>query len=69
MDRRPPIDRVRDREQAGRDKQDTAREEFSQKDAKLRRKASDDAPVQETDEQFTERMREKLKESGETSDT
>lgn len=63
MDKRPPIDRVREREQSGSDKQDTAREVFGQKEAKLQRTASEDAPVQETEEQFEERMGEKLKES------
>ena len=32
--------------------------------AKLQREASEDAPTQESDEQFQERMRNKMKESG-----
>ena len=68
MDNRPPIERVRDRQENAREKFDDAREILSQKSAKLNRKAGDDAPVQESDEQFEERMREKLKESGDDSD-
>lgn len=65
MDNRPPIERVRDRQETARENFDDARETLSQKDAKLQRQAGEDAPVQESDEQFEERMREKLKESGE----
>lgn len=68
MDNRPPIERVRDRQENAREKFDDARETLSQKDAKLNRKAENDAPMQETDEQFEERMREKLKESGDNAD-
>lgn len=64
MDNRPPIERVRDREQDGRETFDDARETLAQKSAKLDRKAPQDAPTQEPEEQFEERMREKLKESG-----
>lgn len=63
MDNRPPIERVRDREQGARENFDNDRETHTQKDAKLRREASEDAPVQESEEQFEERMREKLKDS------
>ncbi len=68
MDNRPPIERVREREDNARRNFDDARETLSQKDAKLRHEASEGAPVQETEEQFEERMREKLKESGNTDD-
>lgn len=64
MDNRPPIERVRDNENKARKNTDEARETLSQKDAKLQRQAADDAPTQETDEQFEERMRKNLKESG-----
>lgn len=68
MDNRPPIERVRDREQNARENFRNDREALSQKDAKLDRKAGEDAPVQESDEQFEERMREQLKESGNEDD-
>lgn len=63
MDNRPPIERVRDNEENARKNFEEARETLSQKDAKLQREASEDAPRQESDEHFEERMREKLKES------
>lgn len=68
MDNRPPIERVRDREQNARENFRNDREALSQKDAKLDRQAGEDAPVQESDEQFEERMREQLKESGNEDD-
>lgn len=68
MDNRPPIERVRDRQESARENFDDAREALSQKEAKLQQQAGDDAPVQEDDEQFEERMREKLKESSENPD-
>ena len=68
MDNRPPIERVRDREQGARENFREDRETLSQKSAKLDREASEGAPVQESEEQFEERMREKLKESGTEDD-
>ena len=68
MDNRPPIERVRDRPETARETFYDARETHSQKDAKLQHQAGEDAPVQQNDEQFEERMREKLKESGEETD-
>lgn len=68
MDNRPPIERVRDRQETARENFDDARETKTQKDAKLERQASEDAPTQENEEQFEERMREKLKESDETDE-
>lgn len=62
MDNRPPIERVRDRQENARENFDNARETKSQKDANLEQQAAEDAPVQESKEQFEERMREKLKE-------
>lgn len=64
MDNRPPIERVRDRQDNARENFDDARETLSEKDAKLQREASEDAPTQESDEQFQERMRNNMKESG-----
>lgn len=64
MDNRPPIERVRDRQDNARENFDDARETLSEKDAKLQREASEDAPTQESDEQFQERMRNNMKKSG-----
>ena len=64
MDNRPPIERVRDRQDNARENFDDARETLSEKDAKLQREAPEDAPTQESDEQFQERMRNNMKESG-----
>ncbi len=64
MDRRPSIDRVREREQGGPAEYDTAREEFSEKQAELDRIASVEHPEAEGQGEFKERMAEKLKESG-----
>lgn len=67
MDNRPPIERVRDREQGARENMRDDREAMSQNSAKLQRKAANDAPIQQDDDQFEERVREKLKESGSDS--
>lgn len=66
MDNRPPIERVRDNEQSARKNFKEARETLTQKDAKLQHEASEDTPNPESEEQFEERMREKLKESSDT---
>jgi hypothetical protein len=64
MGKRPPIDRVREREEAGPDTFDTARETLAQKDAKLNQEAPLEAPEQEPEADFEERMRQQLKETG-----
>lgn len=68
MGSRPPIDRVRDREQSARENFRDDRETMTQKDAKLDREASEGAPQPEGEEQFEERMREQLKNTDDTDD-
>lgn len=67
MDTRPPIDRVRENQADARKDVKDAKDALSQKNAKLNRHANDDAPTQESEEQFEKRMREKLKESDDNS--
>lgn len=68
MSHERPIDRVRDREDSGREPYEDARETYAEKDAQIKRDAPVDAPEHENEGDFKKRMEEKFKESGEKSE-